>query len=65
MAKEFRKTLVANGHPDAGLAMMIKQRVKANEIDRMDLIGTVTDSDCIIVDDIVDTAGTFARPHGS
>jgi ribose-phosphate pyrophosphokinase len=61
IAKEFRKTLVANGHPDAGLAMMIKQRVKANEIDRMDLIGTVTDSDCIIVDDIVDTAGTLCE----
>jgi ribose-phosphate pyrophosphokinase len=48
IAKEFRKTLVANGHENAGLAMMIKQRVKANEIDRMDLVGTVSDSDCII-----------------
>jgi ribose-phosphate pyrophosphokinase len=61
IAKEFRKTLVSNGHENAGLAMMIKQRVKANEIDRMDLVGTVSDSDCIIVDDMVDTAGTLCE----
>jgi ribose-phosphate pyrophosphokinase len=41
--------------------MMIKQRVKANEIDRMDLVGTVADMDCIIVDDMVDTAGTLCE----
>ncbi len=32
---------------------------KANEIERMDLVGTVDGCDAIIVDDMVDTAGRF------
>lgn len=42
-----------------GLAMIIKQRVKAGSIERMDLVGSVDDSDVIIVDDMIDTAGTL------
>jgi len=61
VAKEFRRVLAANGHPEARLAMMIKQRAKANEIEKMDLVGEVKDGDCIIVDDIVDTAGTLCE----
>jgi ribose-phosphate pyrophosphokinase len=39
--------------------MIIKQRVKAGEIDRMDLVGSVSGCDAIIVDDMVDTAGRY------
>lgn len=62
---------------DAGLAMIIKQRkkvrlhqngtgvelmiAKANEIEQMDLVGNVEDSDVIIVDDLIDTAGTTCK----
>ena len=38
-----------------------KQRAKANTISHMELIGDVTGSDVILVDDMVDTAGTLTR----
>ncbi len=60
-AKNFREGLAAKHDLDPGLAMIIKQRVKANEVDRMDLVGNVEDSDVIIVDDIIDTAGTLCK----
>ena len=60
-AKKFREGLLAKYEMDAGLAMIIKQRAKANEVERMDLVGSVTDSDCIIVDDMIDTAGTLCK----
>jgi phosphoribosylpyrophosphate synthetase len=36
-------------------------RARANEVDRMDLVGSVADSDCVIVDDMIDTAGTLGK----
>ncbi|CAH0473776.1 unnamed protein product [Peronospora belbahrii] len=61
-AKKFREWLVGKyGLPNTGLAMIIKQRIKAGEIDRMDLVGQVKGSDCIIVDDMIDTAGTLCK----
>lgn len=38
-----------------------KQRAKANEIARMALIGDVKDRDIVLVDDIIDTAGTITK----
>lgn len=59
-AKKFRELLVHKyDMEDTGLAMIIKQRSKANEIGSMDLVGDVDGSDVIIVDDIIDTAGTL------
>ncbi len=60
-AKKFREGLAVKHDLDPGLAMIIKQRTKANEVDRMDLVGNVVDSDVIIVDDIIDTAGTLCK----
>eukprot|EP00752_Nemacystus_decipiens_P004003 g3666.t1 len=60
-AKKFREGLSYRYGLDAGLAMIIKQRAKANEVDRMDLVGSVEDSDVIIVDDMIDTAGTLCK----
>eukprot|EP00903_Cladosiphon_okamuranus_P006577 g6425.t1 len=60
-AKKFREGLAYRYGLDAGLAMIIKQRAKANEVDRMDLVGSVEDSDVIIVDDMIDTAGTLCK----
>jgi ribose-phosphate pyrophosphokinase len=60
-AKKFREGLNQYGNIDAGLAMIIKQRSRANAIDRMDLVGNVEGMDCIIVDDMIDTAGTLCK----
>jgi len=59
-AKRFRDGLQERG-VDAGLAMIIKQRIRANAIGRMDLVGSVEGSDVIIVDDMIDTAGTLTQ----
>lgn len=60
-AKQFREALSKKHEVDCSLAMIVKQRAKANEIDRMDLVGNVEGCDCIIVDDMVDTAGTLCK----
>ena len=46
-----------------GVPMVIchKSRAKANEVAEMTIIGDVTDKDVILVDDIVDTAGTICK----
>ena len=44
-----------------GLAMIIKQRSGASAIERMDLVGDVKGSDCILVDDMTDTSGTLTE----
>lgn len=61
-AKRFREGLnKATDTDSTGLAMIIKQRAKANSIARMDLVGVVEGADCIIVDDMIDTAGTLCK----
>lgn len=46
-----------------GVPMVIchKSRAKANEVAEMTIIGDVTDKEVILVDDIVDTAGTICK----
>ena len=46
---------------DSDLAIIDKRRPKANEAQVMNIIGDVKDKTCIIVDDIVDTAGTLCK----
>ncbi|CBZ51425.1 Ribose-phosphate pyrophosphokinase,related [Neospora caninum Liverpool] len=60
-ARKFQEGLIARGYTDCGIAMLIKQRLRANEIERMDLVGSVAGSDVIIVDDMIDTAGTLCE----
>ena len=43
------------------LAICHKQRSRANVVDSMTLIGDVKDRDVILVDDIIDTAGTIVK----
>ena len=56
---------------DSDLAIIDKRRPKANEAEVMNIIGDVTDKICIIVDDMVDTAGTLCtaaralKDHGA
>ena len=46
---------------DADLAIIDKRRARANESQVMNIIGDVRDRDCVIVDDMVDTAGTLCK----
>ena len=45
---------------NAGLAIIDKRRERANVSEVMHLIGDVKNKECIIVDDMIDTAGTLA-----
>jgi len=61
-AKKFKEGLAHKYEMnDIGLAMIIKQRARAGTVDKMDLVGDVEDCDCIIVDDMIDTAGTICK----
>ena len=44
-----------------GLAIVDKRRQKANQCEVMNVIGDVTDKDCILFDDMVDTAGSLCN----
>ena len=48
-------------HLKTDLVICHKSRSKANRIDSMTLIGDVENKDVIIVDDIIDTAGTITK----
>lgn len=56
-----RARAVAKQLNDLDLAIIDKRRPKANEAQVMHLIGDVKDRTCIIVDDMVDTAGTLCK----
>ncbi|REH38695.1 ribose-phosphate pyrophosphokinase [Paraperlucidibaca baekdonensis] len=56
-----RARAVAKQLDDADLAIIDKRRPKANESQVMHIIGEVRGRDCVIVDDMVDTAGTLCK----
>ena len=43
------------------LALCYKQRKKANQIENMTIIGDVKEKEVIIIDDMIDTAGTLTK----
>ena len=46
-------------HFGVDLVVCDKQRMRANEVAKMDVLGDVRDRDVVLVDDMVDTAGTI------
>ncbi|MEC7118294.1 MAG: ribose-phosphate pyrophosphokinase [Pseudomonadota bacterium] len=56
-----RARAVAKQLGDTDLAIIDKRRPKANESQVMHIIGDVAGRDCVIVDDMVDTAGTLCK----
>lgn len=56
-----RARAVAKRLDDCDLAIIDKRRPKANESKVMNIIGDVEGRTCIMVDDIVDTAGTLCK----
>lgn len=57
----IRARAIAKRIPGADLAIIDKRRSQPNEAQVMHIIGDVKDRDCIIVDDIADTAGTLCK----
>ena len=58
-ARAFAKRL------NAELAMVNKRRIEANVAQVMNVIGDVKGRTCLVVDDIIDTAGTLVKNGGS
>ncbi len=46
---------------DTELIITFKQRAKANVVEKMTIIGDVAGRDVVLVDDIIDTAGTITK----
>jgi ribose-phosphate pyrophosphokinase len=55
MARAFARRL------NAELVLIDKRRPKPNEVEVMNVIGNVNDRNILIVDDLIDTAGTFCN----
>ncbi len=56
-----RARALAKRLDDADLAIIDKRRPKANEAQVMNIIGDVAGRSCVLVDDLVDTAGTLCK----
>jgi ribose-phosphate pyrophosphokinase len=56
-----RARAIAKRLDDADLAIIDKRRPKANESEVMNIIGEVEGKSCVLVDDLVDTAGTLCH----
>ncbi len=50
---------------DADLAIIDKRRAKANQSEVMNIIGEVEGKNCVMIDDMVDTAGTLCHAAGA
>lgn len=57
----IRARAIAKRLPGSDLAIIDKRRTGPGEAQVMHIIGDVKDRECIIVDDIVDTAGTLCK----
>jgi ribose-phosphate pyrophosphokinase len=53
--KQYKKEL------DADMVVINKERLKANQVANMEIIGDVVGKNVIIIDDLVDTAGTLCK----
>jgi ribose-phosphate pyrophosphokinase len=53
--KQYKKNL------EADMVVINKERLKANTVASMEIIGEVKDKNVIIIDDLVDTAGTLCK----
>ena len=56
-----RARALAKRLDDAGLAIIDKRRPQPNQAEVMNVIGEVADKTCVLIDDMVDTAGTLCQ----
>lgn len=60
-----RARALAKRLDDADLVIIDKRRDRANQSEVMNIIGEVEDKNCIMIDDMVDTAGTLCHAAGA
>ncbi len=60
-----RARALAKQLDDADLAIIDKRRPRANESKVMNIIGDVKGRTCVLIDDMVDTAGTLCKAAGA
>ncbi len=60
-----RARALAKRLEDADLAIIDKRRPNPNESEIMNIIGEVEGRECVIIDDLVDTAGTLCNAAGA
>ena len=60
-----RARALAKRLDDADLAIIDKRRLKANQTEVMHVIGEIEGKSCVIIDDLVDTAGTLCQAAGA
>jgi ribose-phosphate pyrophosphokinase len=60
-----RARALAKQLDDADLAIIDKRRPRANESQVMNIIGDVKGRTCVLIDDMVDTAGTLCKAAGA
>ena len=60
-----RARALAKRLDDADLVIIDKRRSKANQSEVMNIIGEVKDKNCVMIDDMVDTAGTLCHAAGA
>ena len=60
-----RARALAKRLDDADLAIIDKRRPKANDAQIMNIIGDVRGRTCVLIDDLVDTAGTLCKAAGA
>jgi ribose-phosphate pyrophosphokinase len=60
-----RARALAKRLDDADLVIIDKRRARANQSEVMNIIGEVENKNCILIDDMVDTAGTLCHAAGA
>ncbi len=60
-----RARALAKRLDDADLVIIDKRRDKANKSEVMNIIGEVKNKNCVLIDDMVDTAGTLCHAAGA
>mmetsp|Transcript_41115 Transcript_41115/g.100869 ORF Transcript_41115/g.100869 Transcript_41115/m.100869 type:complete len:423 (+) Transcript_41115:135-1403(+) len=60
-AKMFLECLTSMNISDIGLAITVKHRAGPGEVEGMNVVGEIDGKHCIIVDDMIDTAGTLCK----
>jgi ribose-phosphate pyrophosphokinase len=64
-ARKFAARLMDEGEGEMPLAVVDKRRLKANEVPSAAVVGKVQGMHCILVDDMIDTAGTLTAAVGA